>query len=79
MSVALRAFIDQVRLNPRFAAKCAANPNLEQSIAKDRIFLRPAGARDQTNFYSTAGADRTDHRKRWLVEGKVRLHSAGNS
>jgi hypothetical protein len=39
MSVALRAFIDQVRLNPRVAAKCAANPNLERSIAKTEYFF----------------------------------------
>jgi hypothetical protein len=35
----LRAFLDQVRINPRFVANCAAQPNLERAFANTEYFF----------------------------------------
>ena len=35
----LRAFLDQVRINPRFAANCAVQPNLERAFANTEYFF----------------------------------------
>jgi hypothetical protein len=36
---ALRAFLDQARINPRFASNCAAQPNLERALANTEYFF----------------------------------------
>jgi hypothetical protein len=35
----LRAFLDQVRINRRFAANCAVQPNLERALANTEYFF----------------------------------------